>query len=507
MKTTAVRLSLALLLISACKPGAGSRVYDENGDVVSEHVVKFTVLQLNDVYEIAPVESGLRGGLARVATLKKKLLEENPNTFAVLDGDFLSPSAIGASKLDGKAVNGAQMVAALNAMGLDYAAFGNHELDVPESDLKARIAESKFEWVTSNVMDAQGNLYPGVKENKVVEFKNAQGDAVKVGFFGVCIDMAKKPWVKYKPAIATAKEEVQKLRDQGADVLLGITHLSLGEDKQLAGEVPELEAQFGGHEHENMAVLAGVDNQPIYKADANARTVYVHRFRYDVAGKKVTHQSQLIEIDRTIPEEPQTAAVVKGWVDKVWAGLRAQGIEPTQVVGKATEVLIGTEEEVRNQPTNLSLKIADAFLKEDAEADAAIYGSGSIRIDDKIPPGDITMWDIYRIFPFGGKLYLVSIPGALLRKAVEQGDANKGTGGYLVRAGIGKDAAGQWTVKGQALDDGKTYKVLFNDFLLTGLEKGLGFLNTELESAEVRKLRETREVRAIFVSRLKAEMP
>ena len=42
------------------------------------HVVDFTVLQLNDVYEAAPVEGGRLGGLARVATLRRKLEKKMP---------------------------------------------------------------------------------------------------------------------------------------------------------------------------------------------------------------------------------------------------------------------------------------------------------------------------------------------------------------------------------------------------------------------------------------------
>ncbi len=62
--------------------------------------VDFTILQINDVYEISPLEGGKSGGLARVATVKKELLRENPNTIAVLAGDFLSPSFIGTLKTD-----------------------------------------------------------------------------------------------------------------------------------------------------------------------------------------------------------------------------------------------------------------------------------------------------------------------------------------------------------------------------------------------------------------------
>ena len=59
--------------------------------------VDFTILQLNDVYDAMPVEGGRRGGLARVTTLYQQLREENPNIFSVMVGDFLAPSAIGAT--------------------------------------------------------------------------------------------------------------------------------------------------------------------------------------------------------------------------------------------------------------------------------------------------------------------------------------------------------------------------------------------------------------------------
>lgn len=50
---------------------------------------------LNDIYEITPVSGGHWGGPARVATVRKRLTEANPNTFTVHAGDLFSPSALG----------------------------------------------------------------------------------------------------------------------------------------------------------------------------------------------------------------------------------------------------------------------------------------------------------------------------------------------------------------------------------------------------------------------------
>lgn len=56
---------------------------------------QWTFLQMNDVYELKPLGGGKKGGLARVATIRKLLLQENPNTFTVMCGDVVSPSALG----------------------------------------------------------------------------------------------------------------------------------------------------------------------------------------------------------------------------------------------------------------------------------------------------------------------------------------------------------------------------------------------------------------------------
>jgi len=57
--------------------------------------IQWTFLQMNDVYELIPLSGGKKGGLARVATIRKLLLKENPNTITFLAGDVVSPSALG----------------------------------------------------------------------------------------------------------------------------------------------------------------------------------------------------------------------------------------------------------------------------------------------------------------------------------------------------------------------------------------------------------------------------
>src|SRR6478752_6355865 len=120
-----------------------------------------TILHFNDVYEIAPVEAGRAGGLARVSNFRARLKAQVPNLITTLGGDYVSPSALGTARVNGERLNGKQMVAVLNAVGLDWATLGNHEFDIPEAAFHARIAESKFRIVASNVTDASGAPFPG----------------------------------------------------------------------------------------------------------------------------------------------------------------------------------------------------------------------------------------------------------------------------------------------------------------------------------------------------------
>ena len=115
------------------------------------NTIEFNFLQINDVYEIAPIQGGKYGGMARVEAVHKALLEENPNTMLFLAGDFLNPSLLGTLKVDGERLRGKQMVDVMNYMNFDLVAFGNHEFDLSFKDLQKRLNESNFEWISANV--------------------------------------------------------------------------------------------------------------------------------------------------------------------------------------------------------------------------------------------------------------------------------------------------------------------------------------------------------------------
>ena len=94
----------------------------------------------------------------------------------------------------------------------------------------------------------------------------------------------------------------------------------------------------------------------------------------------------------------------------------------------------------------------------------AIFNGGSIRLDDVLPPGPVTQYDVIRILPYGGKVVKATFTGALLARVLQIGEQNKGTGGYLHSAGVPT-----------AIDPAARYTLATSDFLLTGGEVNLGF--------------------------------
>ncbi|MBK8554969.1 MAG: metallophosphoesterase [Lewinellaceae bacterium] len=283
-------------------------------------IIDITFLQLNDVYEIAPLGDNT-GGMARVASIRKELLAENPNTFTVLAGDFISPSVTGTLKYEGQRIRGRQMVDVLNTLGLDWVVFGNHEFDYDLSDLQARLDQSDFVWMAANARllenDAAVPFYKNrnnVKEpcpdQQIIMVKDKDGTSIKLGLFGVLITSGKKPWVQYSDPVAAAKQQYSVLKNN-ADVVVGLTHRDIVDDLALAAEIPGVPLWMGGHDHTNMFHKVGT--AVVAKADANARTVYIHRLQYNTKTHKTTVKSELRSVNASIADEPATAAVVAKW--------------------------------------------------------------------------------------------------------------------------------------------------------------------------------------------------
>lgn len=459
------QLSLALLLITcfSCSPGGSSNKVD------------FIILQLNDVYEIAPIEGGKSAGMARVATLRKELLKENPNVITTLSGDFVSPSLIGTLRYKGEKIAGKHMIEVMNALGMDYVVPGNHEYDIKEGEHLKRIAESAFQWTTTNCFHVVGNdTIPWEQDGKPFPDHIMHTiDGVDIAFFGSTVPFNLNGYVAYSDKYESVKATYEKIKDQ-AEVFVAITHLEKEMDDSLATHfVPELDLILGGHDHSNMKSTFG--NTVMTKADANAKTVYVHRISYDKTTKETTIKSELVKIDDTIANDPEVKAVVDKWVQIGNSSMAKMGYTPDEVVMVTADTLDGRESSIRYRPTNYPTMTAESFLFVVPEADLALFNSGSIRLDDQLT-GTITEYDVLRSFPFGGGISIVDLKGDVIQRILEVGTVqNVGIGGYLQLANAEKKDD-LWYIKGKKLSTTATYTIALPDFVMGGGEANLQFI-------------------------------
>ena len=88
MKYSKLFPAVLLLLVFGCK------TTQQIPEVKDDGKITFKFVQVNDVYEIAPLSGGKYGGMARVAHVVDSIKNVEPNTYLFMAGDFLNPSLL-----------------------------------------------------------------------------------------------------------------------------------------------------------------------------------------------------------------------------------------------------------------------------------------------------------------------------------------------------------------------------------------------------------------------------
>lgn len=462
--------SVALLTVILAAGLAPSGLRPAAAQEQSECPVRVTLLQVNDVYQFAPVDGGARGGLARVLTLRKQIMSESPHTLFFLAGDTLSPS------IESNTYQGKQMIEAWNAGGLDYATFGNHEFDFGPDVLRERMGESHFKWLAANVIDKKtGKLFADTPEFVVREF-----DGVKIGIFGILLQETLQtsrpgPDVDILDPCATAARVIPKIHAAGARVIIALTHLSMGEDKRLA-RCSGVDLIIGGHEHTLLESMSG--HAPIFKMTSDAREL--GRIDLNISkstGKLESIDWQVIPVTDQIKDDAAFAPLNEKY------GPLLKSLE--QPVGRTDVELNIKSADVRTQETNMGDFIADAF-RQATGADIALVNGGSIRADTTIEPGVLTKRDVLSILPYNNRVVKLQLTGAVIRAAFEHGVASIGVeaqpGRFPQVSGLRFEYDARRkpgarvtsiTINGKPLDDKRTYTLATTNYV--AIDAGDGY--------------------------------
>lgn len=434
--------------------------------VASAKTTTFTILTFNDVYEIVPDSHG-RGGFAEMAALLNQERAKVEHHITTVNGDFLSPCLL--SIFD----RGAHRIELFHMMGVDFVVLGNHEFDFGPSVVKKRIEESRFPWLAANAIGISGTPFTGDKQTVIIDV-----DGIKVGIFGlITVDTPSlssvENQVDFSPIAYTARHVIKELKDQGAEVIVALTHLVMKDDLKLAEEVPEINVILGGHDHEPMTWFNG--KTFVHKSGFNAQ--YLTRLDLELekdesSGKVFVFPTWNVLINKDIPRDE----LVGGKVDELQAMLESVTGEPIGVMQMYCD---SYNNNVRSKETKIGNLIADA-LRVVTGADVSFITGGVIRGNKSYKPGSVlTFKNILEELPFGNVNVVVEVPGKVILEALENGVSQAGA-----RVGRFPQVSGmkftydpekspgarieEVVIQGEPLDLSKMYKVATVDYIFNG---------------------------------------
>jgi 5'-nucleotidase len=393
-----------------------------------------TFVQLNDVYRIDAVDSGTAGGIGRVVTLVERLARESGHAVRVLHaGDFIAPS------LESQYFEGAQMIDALNflhARAPLIAVPGNHEFDERRSRMMTEaLRGSRFPWLAGNLRlrtgDAEVDRRMG--RDTVLEV-----GGMRIGLFTVTFLDAARDYVEEDTAyVEAARRQIRALEARGVDAIVGLTHLPLELDRQIAAfraEHPRLLWIAGGHEHYLIEEPLTDRSAAITKGDANARRVW--QVSVGMAGPTPALRARAVALDASVPED----AAYRSEVQAPWAARMRERIPfIDQVIGRTAMRLDATEDVVRGEESAWGNYLADLMRTAfpTVPAHVGVLNGGAIRIDDTIE-GEIRWEHLARTFGFPTRVGLLWLRGRDLRQTLlEQSvSGERGEGRFLQVSGL-----------------------------------------------------------------------
>ena len=453
----------------------------------SNRPTQLIIVQLNDVYRLDAVRAGKRGGLARVVALLRQLKAQNPQVPVIVlhAGDFLSPS------LESNLFHGAQMIDAMNFINDVaplYVVPGNHEFDYAEKEkeyLTDAILKSKFPWVASNIERSDSNLLPALRDN-VNQHIVATFGKVKLGIFGLTIDQGDKdsPYAAISGDYTRiASAEIQRLEREGADLIVGLTHLNIGDDHELA-KLKQQHPTFlwiaGGHEHALDRESGSPRTALITKGDSNARTIW--KVSVVKHGRNVDIREESIVIDESIQPDPVFTQNVENFYRSKLR--KERPYLDTAISTQLSRCYDGTEEAVRDRESDWGNLLTDTMRTayKGIIADIAVLNGGSIRIDDTICDR-ITFENLERTIAYETPVVFVKLKGKDLKKYILEDSASskRGDGRFLQVSGVSfrrdlsagsseviKDLQVQSAKRSIVFNEAKTYVVAVNKYIFCG---------------------------------------
>lgn len=439
------------------------------------------IISFNDLHGTL-AESSKDMGWAKMVAAVNAAKKANPNTVVVSAGDNFQGTAI--SNL----THGEPVSELMKQLGVTASAVGNHEFDWGVNNFVKWATDGGYDFLASNIYDkTTGKPVTWAKPYKVITI-----DGVKIGLIGIATPetvtktkaenvanlefrdpvKAAQEWIDYleagkategKPEIIIAVTHLgAEQKNNGTDTTIAVTGTDI---ENLSNNTKGLDGIVTGHTHTSVAGY--INGVAIIQANKQGRAL--GQLTITLNADKTVKSVAPAVLDYTKAKEQLTAdEVAKAAYDK-WNTKLSPILDEKLGVAKGTFT--------HDNKTNVSVlgKWVCEAMAEATSAQIAFQNGGGLRTE--IPAGDITYGLMYTVMPFDNTLVTMDMKGSDILKAVEHG-IDLPTAGYGSFSGVkveydptltyGSKVTKITLKDGKVLDMNKTYKVVTNDFMITG---------------------------------------
>ncbi len=345
-------------------------------------------------------------------------------------------------------------ILAMNLMGYDAMAIGNHDLGFSLVALERLRELARFPLLSCNLRYREsGRLigrprlvkeYPGLK----VGITAATSWTVTLNVHG---DDAEK--ILYEDPVEPVRREVEALRAEGCGLVVFLSHLGVVEDRALAAAVPGIDLVVGSHSHTLMREAEEVGATRVVQAGRYSE----HMGRVDLTaegGAVTAFAYRLVDIgDREVGE------LVKSYHERL-----ARHVDVP--IGHLDRRFGSENKYERPAPLN---QLMLELIRARSGADLAM--ATSISVGGSLGPGWVRVRDLYDCMPFDNSLTLVRLSGADLKRFLAYRATTVNTMYHTQVNGVafgeapdGADA----TIGGAPIDDRRLYTIATDNYLASG---------------------------------------
>ena len=459
------------------KPGTGEEQpgTEEPGTPSEPEITKeseFVILFTNDFHsQIEPLSkeetyNADRGGVKRIKALVDSVRNAEKTVFLADAGDYVQGTYYFSL------LNGSVEMEVMNQLKYDVRTVGNHEFDKKMSCLYDMLTWSDTPVVASNYDFTRTNLVNRVEQSMIIE-KNG----IKVGFIGLNVKLdnlvapSSREGVDWQNAINVADNLAKGLRDQGADIVIALSHLGYEKnssevyyDRGIAMNTQYIDMIIGGHSHTFLNYPDWVNNKnnvsvPVVQTGSKGICLGYAKIKLNDDGKP-TFTYKLIPVKNHLDKklDPDFSALIDEYTASV-------SYKMEEVIGNCPQAIRkgAPESPLYNLTGDALIWMAKEFM--DVDADVSLYNSGGLRAE--ISAGNLTVGDVYAVYPFDNVLSIITLKGSDLKTMFNYVASNNGLPvNSNVKLVISNKKVKSVTVNGKAIDNNKTYTVATIDYLV-----------------------------------------